>query len=148
MELYTVMTSVVGDHTLSFFRESTFGSGKEPLEESHESFVHNLSQSTAAIGLTILKAAVKVKQPAFTHTAKTSQKLFWPRLSASLARRPTHLKAMTTMAACKALIKPQMTMFVRHTFLTHICAEHQSMTLVSCADPSKWLGGDARGSWL
>ena len=60
VELYTVMTSLVGDHSLGFFRESDFGSGKEPLQESHASFVHSLSQSTAAIGLTILKAAVKV----------------------------------------------------------------------------------------
>ncbi len=60
VELYTVMTGLVGDHTLGYFRDSDFGSGKQPLEQSNASFVHDLSQSTAAIGLTILKAAVKV----------------------------------------------------------------------------------------
>ena len=60
VELYTVMTGLVGDQCLGFFRESDFGSGKLPLEQSHAAFVHDLSQSTAAVGLTILKAAVKV----------------------------------------------------------------------------------------
>ena len=72
MELYTVMTSLVGDDSLSFFRQSDFGSGKLPLQESHASFVHDLSQSTAAIGLTTLKAAVKVLKLTFACNPKTA----------------------------------------------------------------------------
>lgn len=60
MELYTVMSGVVADRSLGFFKSSSFGSGQLPREESNAAFVNELSQTTAAIGLTILKSAVKV----------------------------------------------------------------------------------------
>ena len=60
MELYTVMSDVVAERSLGFFRDRNFGSGLRSREESNTAFVHELSQTTAAIALTILKSAVRV----------------------------------------------------------------------------------------
>ena len=60
MELYTVMSSIALDDSLSMFTNTGIGSSKKPLEESHITFVPDLSKTTAAVGLSILKSAVRV----------------------------------------------------------------------------------------